>query len=122
MTFEGANSQAGSRPARRTARHCQLLIGDDPSKWHEHSDLPEGRIQNVYEGIDLVYYGNQGRLEYDLIVAPGANPSQIKLALGAEQIAVDEQGDLVLSLPQSIRDCADGGRWRHCCGPGGKPT
>jgi hypothetical protein len=84
------------------------FIGEDPSKWR--ANIPTYQkvaYKNVYDGIDLVYYGNQGHLEYDLIVAPGADPTQIRLAFhGAEQIAVDAQGDLVLSLPQSVSDAA----------------
>src|SRR6185369_9862110 len=34
---------------------------------------------NVYDGIDLVYYGNQRQLEYDFIVAPGRDPRAIRL-------------------------------------------
>ena len=60
-------------------------------------------------GIDVVYYGNHGRLEYDLVVAPGADPTQIMLAFdGAEQVTVDEQGDLVLTLLQSSAETAEG--------------
>ena len=51
----------------------------------------------VYPGVDLVYYGQRQQLEYDFIVAPGANPGTIKLAFaGVEQTTVDAGGDLVL--------------------------
>ena len=51
----------------------------------------------VYPGIDLVYYGQPLQLEYDFIVAPGADPSAIKLAFtGADYATVDARGDLVL--------------------------
>ena len=51
----------------------------------------------VYPGIDLVYYGQSQQLEYDFIVAPGADPGTIKLGFaGVEQTTVDAQGDLVL--------------------------
>ncbi len=54
----------------------------------------------VYPGIDLVYYGNQRQLEYDFVVAPGADPGQIRLAVeGADQVAIDAAGNLVLSTP-----------------------
>ena len=106
MTFEGADPQAEVVGLDKLPGIVNYFIGDDPSKWR--TNIPTYQkvaYKNVYDGIDLVYYGNQGQLEYDLIVAPGADPSQIKLALdGAEQIAVDEQGDLVLSLPQSINE------------------
>jgi hypothetical protein len=61
------------------------LIGNDRRKWR--SDVPnyaKVRYQNVYPGVDLVYYGNQGQLEYDFVVAPGADPAQIRLDVMAD--------------------------------------
>jgi hypothetical protein len=81
-----------------------------PSKWR--TNIPTYKkveYKNVYPGIDLVYYGNQGQLEYDLIIAPGADSKQIILAFeGAEQIKVDQHGDLVLTVLQSSTDSAHG--------------
>jgi hypothetical protein len=88
----GLNEQAG---------HSNYLLGNDPSQWH--TDVPLfGRVeyQQVYPGIDLVFYGNdQHQLEYDFDLAPGADPSPIALRFsGAQGQAVDAQGDLVLHL------------------------
>src|SRR4051794_34143806 len=59
------------------------LTGSDPAKWH--TDIPtyaKVRYQDVYPGIDLAYYGNQeGKLEHDFVVAPGADPNQIEFDL-----------------------------------------
>ncbi len=74
------------------------FIGNDPNKWRK--DVPHyARIQyeGVYPGIDLVWYGNQRQLEYDFIVAPGADPKQIQVAYeGVESVGVEADGDLVL--------------------------
>ena len=74
------------------------FIGNDPSKWR--TNLPtyaKVKYQHVYPGIDLVYYGNQRHLEYDFVVAPGADPGAIRLAFqGEETLRIDGQGDLVL--------------------------
>src|SRR5262249_46456329 len=54
------------------------LRGSDPTQWH--TNIPTYgtvRSQDVYPGIDLVYYGQQRQLEYDFIVAPGSAPSTI---------------------------------------------
>jgi hypothetical protein len=103
MTFESANAEADVVGLDQLPGIVNYFIGDDPSQWR--TNIPTYQkvaYKSVYDGIDLIYYGNQGQLEYDLIVAPGADPSQIRLAFhGAEQITVDEQGDLVLSLPPS---------------------
>ncbi|HCF30096.1 MAG TPA: hypothetical protein DEV81_23495, partial [Cyanobacteria bacterium UBA11049] len=59
--------------------------------------------QGVYPGIDLVYYGNQGRLEYDFNVAPGAKPENIKFRVaGAERLSVDKQGNLLLHTKNGV--------------------
>ncbi|MBI2829078.1 MAG: SBBP repeat-containing protein, partial [Acidobacteria bacterium] len=55
------------------------------------------RYESVYPGVDLVYYGNQRQLEYDFVVAPGADPGAIKLAFeGARSIERDASGNLIL--------------------------
>src|SRR6185503_15072770 len=75
------------------------FIGNDSSKWRTGiATYARAFFKHVYPGVDLVYYGNQRELEYDLKVAPGANPRAVRLAFeGARQIRVDKQGDLVLS-------------------------
>lgn len=74
------------------------FIGNDESKWRNNVPLfARVRYGQVYSGIDLVYYGRQGQLEYDFEVAPGADPRQISLAFsGAEAPVLDAAGDLVL--------------------------
>ena len=58
------------------------------------------RYESVYRGIDIVYYGNRGRLEYDLIVAPNADPRAIRMAFdGIRSIEVSGEGNLVLRTP-----------------------
>lgn len=59
------------------------------------------RARAVYPGIDLVYYGNGERLEYDFVVAPGADPDRIRLGFeGVETLAIGEAGDLRLRLAE----------------------
>src|SRR4029077_18574470 len=53
--------------------------------------------ENVYPGIDAVFYGTLRALEYDLVVAPGADPNRIALRFtGADMLALDARGDLLL--------------------------
>ena len=77
------------------------FIGNDPSKWRR--DVPQFagvRYRDVYPGIDLVYHGNQGRLEYDFEVAPGAQPTRVALEFeGGLSRHIDAGGNLKLSLP-----------------------
>lgn len=110
MQFAGADAQAEIVGLELLPGIVNYFIGDDPVKWR--TNIPTYQkvgYKDLYPGIDLVYYGNQGQLEYDLVVAPGADPSQIMLAFdGAEQIAVDDQGDLVLTLAPSSAEIAEG--------------
>ena len=63
------------------------------------------KYENVYAGIDLIYYGNdEGRLEYDFLVAPGANPEAISVKIdGADNIKIDKSGDLVIETASHWR-------------------
>src|SRR5262249_16053033 len=72
---------------------------DDPSQWHTNvPNYAKVAYQNVYPGVNLIYYGNnQQHLEYDFVLAPGANPSAIQLSFqGTQRMTLDDQGNLVL--------------------------
>lgn len=95
----------GSDPAAAILREepaitrSNYFLGSNPALWH--TDIPNyGRIRyrSIYPGVDLVYYGNQRRLEHDFIVAPNADPGAIKLAMkGARKARIDDAtGDLIL--------------------------
>ena len=82
MMLVGAN--AASTPRMRTGAlpgKTNYLLGNDPRKWHTGVSQFAGvhYKRHVYPGIDLAFYGNQGRLEYDFQVAPGADPAQAEL-------------------------------------------
>lgn len=72
--------------------------GSDPSKWiTDVRPFRRVRLASVYPGIDLVFHGETGSLEYDFVVAPGADPSQIALAFDAGTRAnLARNGDLVV--------------------------
>jgi hypothetical protein len=74
------------------------FIGNDPRKWRTNvPSYGKVRYEQVYPGIDLLYYGNQQQLEYDFVVSPGADPKAIALNIdGADKMEIDGQGDLVL--------------------------
>ncbi len=74
------------------------LFGNEPAQWRTGIKT-FGRVKqrSVYPGVDLVWYGNQRQLEYDFVVAPGTDPSIIKLAFGGtDKIQLDDTGDLLL--------------------------
>jgi hypothetical protein len=73
--------------------------GNDPQQWRTNvPTYAKVKYAAVYPGVDLVYYGQSRQLEYDFVVAPGADPAVITLGFeGVDRVDVDAQGDLVLS-------------------------
>lgn len=73
------------------------FIGSDPDKWRTRvPNYSRVRYRDVYPGVDLVYYGNEGRLEYDFVVAPGVDPGVIELSFeGARSLSLDEEGAIL---------------------------
>src|SRR5262249_39848179 len=100
MQLVGSNAQAQSVALSALESRSNYLVGSDPSKWR--MNVPNyGQVenQNVYAGVDVIDYGNQGNLEYDFIVAPGADAGAIRLGFqGAEHESIDSQGNLVLQM------------------------
>ena len=97
MRLDGANSSARVSGASPLPGKSNYFIGNDPSKWrHDIPQFARVEYQAVYPGVDLVYYGAQGQLEYDFRVAPAADPNQIVLSFEGASTRIDS-GDLVLS-------------------------
>jgi len=91
----------------------------DPKTWF--SNIPTfGRVgySAIYPGVDISFYGNSNRMEYDFTIQPTGDPSQIQMKLtGADQAHLDKDGDLVLTIgkgelrflaPVAYQNSADG--------------
>ena len=98
MKLVGANPDPAVTGLEELPGKSNYFIGNDPAKWRTNvPTYARVKYQNVYPGVDLVYYGSQRQLEYDFLVAPGADPKAIQLDLqGADKVEIDAQGDLVL--------------------------
>lgn len=98
MRLLGANTAAKARAEEQLLGKSNYYIGNDPSKWRTKiPNYGKVRYKQVWRGLDVVYYGNQGQLEFDFVVSPGADPHQIRLLLsGAESLKLDAAGDLVV--------------------------
>jgi len=74
------------------------FIGRNRGRWR--SGIPAFgavRMANVYPGIDLMYRGEEGRLEFDLQLAPGADAARVKLDIdGASALTLDAGHNLVI--------------------------
>ena len=100
MRLVGAEPRAVGKGEQPLADRTHYFLGNDPSKWQQNvPHFGKVRYEQVYPGIDLVYYDKQGQLEYDFMVAPGADPSVIELAFeNVRDVAIDD-GALVLRTP-----------------------
>jgi len=97
MRLTGSNSAARVSGAELLPGKSNYLIGNDPSKWRRNiAQYARVNYESVYPGVDLTYYGNQGQLEYDFRVAPGADPNKVALTFEGASTRLDA-GDLVLS-------------------------
>src|SRR5579872_3060087 len=102
LKLADANAKLSVSGSDELPGKINYFIGKDPSKWR--TNIPtysKVRYAAVYPGIDLVYYGNDGRLEYDFLVSPNADPGKIHLAFNNTDPAIsdpkiNDKGDLVL--------------------------
>ena len=99
--LEGANAQPVVEGLDPLPGITNYFIGNDPSQWHtDIVSFSRVRYNEVYPGIDAVYYGNENNLEYDFIVAPGSDPAAIRFTIdGADRLSIDDAGDLLLEVP-----------------------
>jgi len=104
MELVGANPQKVSGIDELPGK-SNYFIGNDPARWRTGvANYARVRYQSVFPGVDLVYYGNQGQLEYDFVVTPGADPGAIRMTLDTvgmgpgPGLCVDGNGDLVVKM------------------------
>ncbi len=94
----GANRNARLEGRELLDEQTSYFLGASQREWHP-AVLNYGRVQasEVYPGVDLVFYGASGKLEYDFVIQPGANPRSIQLDLdGVPEVSIAPDGDLVL--------------------------
>ncbi len=98
MQIVGGNSAPAVRGDEQLPGIVNYFLGNDPAKWRTNvPTFARVAYDDVYPGIDLVYYGNPNQLEYDFVVSPGADPNVIRLGFaGAERVEIDAAGDLVV--------------------------
>lgn len=96
--FVGANPDVTACGENLMEYKCNYFIGNDPSLWR--TDVPNYQsilLKNVYDGIDVRFYGNEESVEYDFIVAPGADPSLIQMEFDSIRgLSIDDHGNLVV--------------------------
>lgn len=98
MKFLGSNASAKIAGVEKLPGKINYLVGNDPGKWRtEIPTYAKVEYQDIYPGIDLIYYGNQRQVEYDLVVKPANDPKLIRLGFpDNNKLSINKQGDLVL--------------------------
>src|SRR4029077_8756368 len=96
--LSGQSSKPGIEPVDPLPGKTHYLKGPGSDTWHaDLATYARVRYRGVYPGIDIVYYGNQRQLEYDVVVAPGAHPETVRFRFdGIQGMTIDSNGDLVL--------------------------
>jgi hypothetical protein len=103
MELLGANSAPEFQGLQSLPGKVNYLIGKDHAAWHTNVPLfSEVRVARVYPGVDLLFHGDQRQLEYDFVVAPGADAGRIGFRIwGAKKIEIDANGNLILHTAES---------------------
>jgi hypothetical protein len=98
MEFAGAR-QALATPGQELPGKVNYIRGNDPRQWQLGLPTYERvTYHEVYPGIDVVYYGNQKQLEFDLVLRPGADPGKIRLKFaGAQKLSLGRAGELLVA-------------------------
>ena len=98
MKLRGANPQAAVRGQEPLPGVSNYFLGNNPNQWRTNvPHFARVKYEQVYPGVDMVYYSKDRQLEYDFIVAPGVNPDVIQMTVtGATEMRLDGNGDLVL--------------------------
>jgi len=90
VNFEGASEDVQIIPEKEQESYNNYLIGNDPSKWASNCKIYKGvTYRNIYPGIDVRYYSDNGSLKYDIVVNPGANAANIVMKYeGADKLVI----------------------------------
>src|ERR1700733_2641323 len=98
MRFLGAKKKAEITGIDELEGKINYFIGNDPTKWLTSvPTFAKVKYSEIYPGVDVVYYGNQGHLEYDLQLQPKVDPSVIRLKVdGTKRFSLTKSGDLMM--------------------------
>jgi hypothetical protein len=98
MSVVGANAAPKMTGRDELPGKSSYFLGGDSKKWRtDISTFGQVQYENIYPGIDLVYHGTKGQLEYDFVLHPGTNPATIAIEFtGMKGIRLSPGGELVL--------------------------
>lgn len=99
LSVDGVSESARAVGELPLAATSNFLLGDEPSGWHTRvANFGRVRCRGVLPGVDLVVYGNDGQLEFDCVLAPGASVDSIRLRFdGADRVELACDGSVRVS-------------------------
>ena len=100
FSFDRSNAAAQIEAIEPLPGITNYYIGQDPGKWRLGvRNFAKLRTKDVYPGVDVIYYGDNRRLEFDFVVAPMADPRAIALTLsGMDKLYINADGELVAEV------------------------
>jgi hypothetical protein len=100
LDFVGGNASPLIQGVTQDKAVVNYFIGNDPDKWHtDIATYREVLYKDVYPGIDLRLYGKENALEYEFVVQPGADVSDIALAYsGVDGLNLESNGLVVSTV------------------------
>ncbi|MEY2525642.1 MAG: hypothetical protein QOE73_413, partial [Verrucomicrobiota bacterium] len=100
MKLSGASAKAAVRGLDELEGKVSYFIGDDPATWRANiSTYSRVQYDDIYPGVDLIYYGNQRQLEYDFVIKPGSDARRIALKFdGARKVVINAAGELLIKI------------------------
>jgi len=101
MKLKGANRNPRVTGIEKLPGTTNYFLGQDPSRWKRNvANYSKIEYQNVYPGVDLLYYGKDQELEYDFIIHSAARPSDIKISVsnigGTQTAQIGSNGELTM--------------------------
>jgi hypothetical protein len=112
LRLDGA-SQIAQPEVEPLPGKSHYFIGRDPAGWRRAvPNYAKLRYAEVYPGVDVIYYGNAGRLEADFVVKPGADPRKIRFAI-EPQLSAPSSGQVRIERRTLTIPCGAGSLRMH---------
>jgi len=104
ITYEGASREASAIGTGQLPHYHNYYIGNDRTTWASHVPLySDARVRGLYNGVDVVFYLDNGRPRYDLVISPGADPAKIRMKIdGATNVSVASNGALRIATSLGV--------------------
>ncbi|MFN0110869.1 MAG: SdrD B-like domain-containing protein [Blastocatellia bacterium] len=101
LNLEGANQSPTLKLGKSFGTRYNYFLGNDSAEWTTGIQAAKDlTLEGVYPGIDLrLYSTDEGSLEFDWVLAAGADYSQVKMNFaGQDNLAVAKDGSLQVGL------------------------